>query len=756
MTTPIRQRPRRFPEPVAQKIERQCEELRELDIIEYSRSPWSSPVVPVRKKDNSIRLCVDYRQLNRVTKADRFPLPNMSELVYGLFGVKFFTLLDLRKGYYQVPLHPDSRECTAFSTSYNHYQCKRLPFGLKNAPGAFQREMQTVLQDFDRKQVVIYIDDVLIMSRSYEEHVQLVGRVLDTLQQYAIKINISKCQWFQEEVVFLGHRVSASGLAKAEAYVTDVLQFPKPTTIKQLRSFLGLVNFQRKFIPNCSVISKPLSELMKYSDKMSLTWNPEMDAAFCKLKDAMAQDLMLSYPDYSPGAEKLQLSTDASKYGAGACLTQVQAGVDRVIGYASTTFSPAEINYCTLEQELAAIRWALKVFRGFLYCVPFVLFTDHRPLVYMHNMAAQKSRIMRTFNDLSEYQYEIKYKAGKNNHIADTLSRLSSLQPTDLPLACRDLPHRLQVIQPSPGGGDSMLQSLLVVLGHYKGKYELKLDQSFNVQELREQLAAELESKPALYGLKLDKAMKSALKLARLPGQLPMWEFLLAFSHLFFLQVWVHHGLAQPIIYDYDKKSGVADATERVHLQCVNGIHYNPVSESELYEANVEMGNIFQEGTVYYDDSEEDSLAIHTLMPDDTNEKLSCRCSAMIGVPEVGVTVEGATYCGLVDTGAQISLVSDYVWDNLSESERGRAEYTAVSVPIRNFGESAVEVTAIIYLDIVIGGLQLCRTPFGLVAAATVPFCFILGLAFIQSHGLIINFGNGKGFFSSQSGGGNV
>ena len=750
-TTPIRQRPRQFPEPVAQEVERQCQELKQLDIIEYSKSPWSSPVVPVRKKDNTIRLCVDYRQLNRVTKADRFPLPNMSELVYCLFGVKFFSILDLRKGYYQVPLHPDSRECTAFSTSYNHYQCKRLPFGLKNAPGAFQREMQIVLRDFDRKQVVIYIDDILIMSRSYEEHLELVGSVLATLERYAIKINLGKCQWFQEEVIFLGHKVSRSGIAKADSYVNDVLKFPKPTTIKQLRSFLGLVNFQRKFIPNCSVVSRPLSKLMKFSDKKPLTWTGEMDAAFSTLKEAMAQDILLTYPDYSPQAEKLQLSTDASKYGAGACLTQVQEGVDRVIGYASTTFSPAEVNYCTLEQELAAIRWALKAFRGFLYGISFILFTDHRPLVYMHNMVNQKSRIMRTFNDLSEYHYEIKYKAGKNNNLADTLSRLSGLEPAGLSVSSMELPVGLQIVQHSLGGGDSMLHSLIIVLQCYKERYAPEMEILTSASDLREQLVTELESKPSLYGLKLDKCLKNTLKLAKLPGHLPMWEFLLAFSNLYFLQVWVHHGIDQPIIYDYEQRSGVNDAAKRVHLQCVNGIHYNPVSENNLYRPQILAESLQPADALSGDDQEDDPVGINTLFSGISQEELSCQCIAITGVPEVAITLEGLTFCALVDTGAQVSLVSEYVWDQLSEKGKREAGYMAASLPIRNFGESGVVVRAIVCLDVVIGGAQICKVPFGLVAAGSVPFCFILGLSFIQAQSLTVNFGNGLGTLNCDS-----
>ena len=415
--TPIRQKPRRFPEPVARAIEEQCQKLLELNVIEYSKSPWSSACVPVSKKDGSgVRLCIDYRQLNKVTKADRFPMPNLGDMVYGLHGNKYFTVIDMTKGFYQVPLHPDSRELTAFSTTQNHYQYKRLSFGLKNAPAAFQREMQTVLREFDRKQVVIYIDDVLMMSTTFEDHLLLVEKVLATLSNAGMKIKLNKCQWFNSEVTFLGHIVGKEGLRKADQYIADVQKFAKPDTVKDLRSFLGLVNFQRKFIPNCSMLSRPLTKWMGYTNKTKLQWDEAMQLAFDDLKEAMAQDILLSYPDYSPSAPKLQLATDACRYGAGGCLTQVQEGDTRVIGYASTTFNKAQVNYSTIEQELAAIRWAVQAFRGFLYGVTFILYTDHRPLVYMHNMAKQNSRLMRTWNDLSEFNFEVKYRAGKENN----------------------------------------------------------------------------------------------------------------------------------------------------------------------------------------------------------------------------------------------------------------------------------------------------------------------------------------------------
>ena len=452
-TTPICQKPRRFPAPIAREIEKQCEELTSLDILEKSRSPWCAPIVPLRKKDGSIRLCIDYRALNRVTKDDRFPMPNVSDLVFSLHGMRVFSTLDLVRGFYQVPLDEASRELTAFSTQRNHYQSKSLCFGLKNAPAAFQREMQEVLREFHERQVVVYIDDILIMSASFEEHLQLVGRVLETLRRYSIKIKPSKCHWFQEEVSFLGHLVGAQGLRKAPAYMKAVEDFPMPVTVKELQSFLGLVNFQRKYIPHCSQLAQPLSRLTGASGRQKLTWTGEMSDAFFALKDAMRHDLSLAYPDYSEGASKLELSTDASGTGVGACLGQIQLEEFRIIAYASMSFSKAQRNYSTLARELAAIRWAVKVFKAFLYGIPFTLYTDHRPLIYMNNMCRVNGRVMRTLNDLADFNFEIKYKAGRDNIPADAMSRML-VKPCEDVEARKDLlPAGLEVVQIIEGGG---------------------------------------------------------------------------------------------------------------------------------------------------------------------------------------------------------------------------------------------------------------------------------------------------------------
>ena len=734
--TPIRQKPRRFPQPIVSEIERQCEELCNLDIIEPSCSPWASPIVPIRKKDGSIRLCVDYRKLNSVTKPDRFPMPNLSDLVFGLHGMMFFSTLDLVKGYYQIPLEQASRELTAFSTPSNHFQFKRLSFGLKNAPAAFQREMQSILRGFPSRNVVIYIDDVLIMTKSFSEHLELVGRVLCALREHGIKVKPTKCHWFKSSVPFLGHVVSRAGLEKAPEYLRQVLDFPRPDTVHQLRQFLGLVNFQRKFLPHCSEVARSLSSLTGGPRKRKLVWTEEMATAFATLKEMMAEEVKLAFPDYGDQACRLELAVDASGYGAGACLSQVQDGERRIIAFGSMSFSAAQSRYSTIDRELAAIRWGIKYFKSFLFGVPFVLFTDHRPLTYMHNMSSHSSRIARTLQELSEFDFEIRYIRGRDNTTADALSRLPSLlsdrDPVELDPAF--LPRGIDVLRRVDGGGDSMVESLLMVLAHHRSLgYAVSVPSS--AQELRVALVDKLLSCPEECGVSRSRICRRELLLMRRMGQHLCEEVLLAFVALHGLEVWVHCGMEVPVIYSLSPFSATCPS-QRVHLQLLAGCHYNPVCEGEEY--CLESRRLRQDNrpVAVTNGAEDEDLEtagdIDVCVSESQWSKVECSCRRTSG-PCTTLRFGGKTCCALLDTGAQVCLMRDDVWGSLPEAVRSSAEVVSERCRLQGVGGhcSVVDLVVKLRFDLVTADVGHVF-PFAIVNSRDLPFCVLLGANFLK------------------------
>ena len=383
--------------------------------------------------------------------------------------------------------------------------------------------MQQVLSGFPWRKVIVYIDDVLILGEDFEEHVDLVSRVLATLSDSGVTLNLSKCKWFEKEVEFLGHIVSERGLGKPASYVQQVVNFPKPATKTELRRFLGLVNFQRKFIENCSQIMKPLSVQTGGSKnkKSRVEWSEEMDRAFEQLKVAMAENTILAYPNYDDGEEPLCLFTDASQVGVGACLSQRQCGHMRPIAYASMTFNKAQESYSTLERELAAMRWAVKIFRGFLLGVEFEIHTDHKPLVYLQNMQIVNARLARTLQELSEFTFVIKYVPGKDNLVADAMSRLSDSNTGHIRVNV-SLPVGLKALPPVPGGGDSMLESLL---GASDGVVDLG-NFGYDALTLRQKLIEDILGNPQKYLLRPSKDLTRKLKLMRHAGQLPCTELI--------------------------------------------------------------------------------------------------------------------------------------------------------------------------------------------------------------------------------------
>ena len=420
-TGPIKQRYRRFPAPLQEEIQGEISKLLERGIIEPSTSAWSSPLVPVRKRNGKLRLCIDYRGVNAFTRKDSFPLPHLNDAIRKFKGNLYFTNLDLLSGYHQIKMDDKSKEITAFSSGENLYQFCRMPFGITNGPASFSRLMSVVLSGIPMDVAQAYLDDLLIAGRSFEEHLDNLDKIFKRLSEHGLKVNPSKCSLFRTEVDYLGHKVGSDGIRPLDTNVAAINDFPRPKTIKQLRSFLGMVNFYKKFIPRAEILLKPLNEATS-SKNSKFQWTNDCEEAFKASKTALTNAPILAFPDF--GEECMfYVTCDASGTGAGAVLTQVQNGEERVIGYAGTSFNPAQLKYSTTDRELAAIRFAVNHFKPYLYGRRFVVRTDHEPLIYLHRMKRFDNRVHRTLEDLNIGNIEFEYLPGKNNSVADTLSR---------------------------------------------------------------------------------------------------------------------------------------------------------------------------------------------------------------------------------------------------------------------------------------------------------------------------------------------
>ena len=387
-------------------------------VIEECESPWASPVVLVRKKDGSIRYCVDYRKLNAVTIKDSYPLPLTQDCLDELSGSSWFSTLDLQSGYWQIEVDPNDRQKTAFASRSGLYQFKVMPFGLTNAPGTFERLMEKVLKALQYEICLIYIDDVIVKSQSFEGHLENLSLVFDRLRSAGLKLNPKKCKIFCKEVSFLGHVVSKAGISTDPSKISVVRDWPRPASVKEVRTFVGFCSYNRKFIQNFSGIAKPLLRLTEHGVKFE--WGDECEIAFNRLKCAMISAPLLGYPN-SKG--DFLLDTDASGIGIGVVLSQVQDGQEKVIGYFSRTLSKSERRYCVTRRELLAVVEAVKHFHHYLYGFPFVVRTDHGSLRWLLNFRNLEGQLARWSELLGTYNFTLIHRAGKQHANAEFLSR---------------------------------------------------------------------------------------------------------------------------------------------------------------------------------------------------------------------------------------------------------------------------------------------------------------------------------------------
>ena len=417
---PIVRRNYRQPYHLREEAERQVELLCRQGVVEQSASPWSSPVLMVPKKDGTFRFCVDFRGLNAITQVSEFPIPRVEDCIESLSGSVFFSTLDLASGYWQVEMDPADREKTAFSTAQGHFQFATMPMGLSGAPATFQKLMNLVLRGLHWTSALVYLDDIIVFSRTFSEHLSRLEEVFSRLRGAGLKLKMSKCSFAQRSVKFLGHVVSEKGVHTDPGKTEKVSQWPIPTSVKELRSFLGLANYYRRFVENFSSISAPLTELTRKGKRFQ--WGqPEQDA-FNQLRQALCSSPILAYPDYE--GKPFRLKTDASDLALGAVLSQEQYGVERVIAYASRKLNSAEQNYSVTEREALAIVWGMSHFRPYLYGRPFLVLTDHRPITFLRSMKDPKGKFARWVQDISSYQFEVAYKPGREHADVDALSRL--------------------------------------------------------------------------------------------------------------------------------------------------------------------------------------------------------------------------------------------------------------------------------------------------------------------------------------------
>ena len=432
--TPINQRPYRVPLLKRQVIEEQIEGLLEAGTIRPSISPWASPVTMQPKKDGSMRLCIDFRAVNSVTRDDAYPMPRIQDILDQLRGSTIYTRLDMNSGFHQLPVAEDIVPVTAFVTHSGLYEWTRMPFGLKTAPAVFQRCMQDTLRGALGRFAMVYLDDVIVHSTSPGEHEEHVRTVLTLLQNKGFTLKATKCAFSLSEVDILGFRVSDGGVRPQEEKVSAIRNMSPPGDIKGIRRFLGMVGFYRNMIPSFATHAAVLTALTKKHARWK--WTPDHEAAFDYLRFALTSDeTMLNYPNLN---KPYELYTDASDTAVGAVLVQRDdEGNARPIQFISHTLNDTQRRWPAIEREAYAIIHALKVLRPYLYGALFTIYTDHKPLKAMFLGIVRNTKVQRWAMLISEYGAPIEYIKGKYNLRADFLSRLPpSNVSTNMAIIC--------------------------------------------------------------------------------------------------------------------------------------------------------------------------------------------------------------------------------------------------------------------------------------------------------------------------------
>ena len=415
---PVRQPLRRHPPAHTEAIRQHVTDMLEQDVIERTQSPWASNIVLVKKKDGSLRCCIDYRQLNSLTTKDAYPLPRTDMCLDAMAGARWFSTFDLRSSYHQVVVNPQDSDKTAFICREGQFKFKTMPFGLCNAGASFQRLMDMVMSGLAFEVCLVYLDDVILFSSSLDQHFERLRLVLGRISAAGLKLKPSKCFLLQRRVSFLGHIVSEDGVGTDPEKVAAVVNWPEPRNLREVRSFLGLCSYYRRFVKNFAEIASPLHALSKKG--AVFRWSSDCQEAFRRLKDALTSAPVLVMPDEEG---TFVLDTDASNFAIGSVLSLRRDGVEKVVAYASRNMSRAETNYCATRKELLAVVYFTKYFKHYLLGRRFVVRTDHAALQWLRRMPEPVGQQARWIGFLEEFEYEIAHRPGKQHGNADALSR---------------------------------------------------------------------------------------------------------------------------------------------------------------------------------------------------------------------------------------------------------------------------------------------------------------------------------------------
>lgn len=729
---PVNEKARWFPPSVFEALREEIEVLKSQNIIVEDDGPYCSPIVPV-KKAQGLRMCLDFRKLNKKIKIPSYPLPHMKNILYRIKGLRWFSTVDLIKGYFQIPLTERCQEYTAFSFMGGKYKFSRLPQGLACSSGAFQQAMDRIIGGLEGELkelgsvALCFVDDIMMGSESFEGHLGAVKLVLGALHNNGLKIKLSKAEWFKREVKFLGHLIGGDKIKKSPEFFNKVKEFEKPQTVGAMRSFLGLINFHRNFIDQCARLTHPLTDLLSLGDKVKIEWSPELEQAYDEIRNRAVAEVELMAPDWSSEGGLLKLYVDASAYAMGAKLVQEEGDLEHIIAYSSKKLSPAQRAYSATDRELCAIRWAVEAFEDFLRLKRFEVLTDHKALVFLFNMKNRNSRLVRTLEYLADFQFLVRYIPGKDNISADLLSRLGVPPGVGEDEREDGLPEGFEAHEVS-GGGDSLFKSVLFLLG--QEAVEVTPEFLNNDLVFREELGRVLLDRGGSFGLSLSKEEKTRVCEIMKSKELPPVVFLIALSYKLRVEIFLYVGGSIPVVFSSRNR-----ITGAIALQLLDGCHFNPLLFNGVAK--------FQGGVVISRVDYNVSFGEGEPTIEVANEWSSEECKpGLKSVIKVSVCDIGLN-C-LCDSGSEVCLLSAELYGvikkKLLESGGGVNEFK-LSVKLEGFGgvtemKDGIGVT----LGVHVGGLWLKNVKFLLLEEGKMFYSMILGANILRKERLELNY----------------